>query len=47
MLTDKNQLEGDLEAKSRLVLPGDVDPDGDKPIEEGGDRTDAPTTCFS
>ena len=44
VLTNKSQLEGELDAKSRLVLLGDVDPDGDKPIEEGGYRTDAPTT---
>ena len=31
------------EAKSRVVVPGDVDPDGDKPREDGGFRTDAPT----
>ena len=31
------------EKKSRMILPGDCDPDGDKPIEEGGFRTDAPT----
>ena len=33
-----------LQAKSRLVIPGDVDPDGAKPIEEGGFCTDAPTS---
>ena len=27
--TDKNQMEGELHAKSRMVLPGDVDPDGE------------------
>jgi hypothetical protein len=32
-----------LEAKSRMVVPGDVDPDGEDPVEEGGFRTDAPT----
>ena len=42
--TDKNQMEGDLHAKSRMVLPGDVDPDGEKPLEDGGIRTDAPTS---
>ena len=42
--TDKNQMEGDLHAKSRMVLPGDVDPDGEKPLEAGGIRTDAPTS---
>ena len=40
--TNKNK-EGSLSAKSRLVLPGHRDPDGGKPIEEGGFRTDAPT----
>ena len=35
--------EGDLEAKCRMILPGDCDPDGDKPVEEGGYRIDAPT----
>ena len=35
--------EEGLIAKSRIVLPGDVDPDGDVPVEEGGFRTDAPT----
>ena len=43
MLTDRNQGEGDSNAKSRWVLPGGVDPDEDKPTEEGGYRTDAPT----
>ena len=41
--TDKNGGEGLLSAKSRMIPPGDCDPDGDKPIEEGGFRTDAPT----
>ena len=42
--TNKNKdEEGDLEAKSRIVTPGDVDPDGDIPVEDGGFRTDAPT----
>ena len=42
--TNKNKEEnGDLEAKSRIVTPGDVDPDGDIPVEAGGFRTDAPT----
>ena len=42
--TNKNKEdEGTLEAKSRIVTPGDVDPDGDIPVEEGGFRTDAPT----
>ena len=30
-------------AKSRIVTPGDVDPDGEIPVEDGGFRTDAPT----
>ena len=42
--TNKNKEDdGPLEAKSRIVTPGDVDPDGDIPVEEGGFRTDAPT----
>ena len=41
--TDKNQGEGDLAAKSRIVLPGDVHPGGHLLTEEGGYRTDAPT----
>ena len=42
--TNKNKEEhGSLEAKSRIVTPGDVDPDGDVPVEDGGFRTDAPT----
>ena len=42
--TNKNKQEdGPLEAKSRIVTPGDVDPDGDIPVEDGGFRTDAPT----
>ena len=40
--TDKNQGEGNLHAKSFMVLPGDVDQDGEKPLEDGGIRTDAP-----
>ena len=44
VLTNKSNQPGELEAKSRVVLPGDVDPDGHLPIEEGGFRTDAPTT---
>ena len=27
--TDKNGGEGDLSAKGRMILPGDVDPDGE------------------
>ena len=42
--TNKAETETDpLQAKSRIVVPGDVDPDGDIPLEEGGFRTDAPT----
>ena len=42
--TNKNKDDaGPLEAKSRIVTPGDVDPDGDIPVEDGGFRTDAPT----
>ena len=41
--TNKNKTEEDLLAKSRIVTPGDVDPDGDIPVEDGGFRTDAPT----
>ena len=37
-------MEGELLAKSRMVLLGDVDPDGEKPLEDGGIRTDAPTS---
>ena len=42
--TDKNDGEGELKAKSRMVLPGDVDLDGEKPLEDGGIRTDASTS---
>ena len=43
--TDKSKTgkEEDLQAKSRIVVPGDVDPDGETAVEEGGFRTDAPT----
>ena len=41
--TNKSKEELELEAKSRIVTPGDVDPDGDVPYEDGGFRTDAPT----
>ena len=40
---DKSGDDANLEAKSRLVIPGHVDPDGDIPVEDGGFRTDAPT----
>ena len=37
VLTNKNKKEnGKLEAKTRLVTPGDVDPDGETPVEDGG-----------
>ena len=42
--TDKNGGEGDLVAKSRMILLGDVDPDGNKCIEDGGFRTDSLTS---
>ena len=41
--TNKSEKEDELIAKSRMVTPGDVDPDGDIPVEAGGFRTDAPT----
>ena len=42
--TNKNKDEtGPLEPKSRIVTPGDVDPDGDVAVEDGGFRTYAPT----
>ena len=42
--TDKSGGIGEnLCAKCRMILLGDCDLDGDKPIEEGGFRTDAPT----
>ena len=34
--------QGKLEAKSRLVLPGDVHPDKGKDQDDGGYRTEAP-----
>ena len=40
---DKSGIDGNLEAKSRFVVPGHVDPDGEVPVEEGGFKTDAPT----
>ena len=33
VLTNKSTSNETLEAKTRMVLPGDVDPDGDLPIE--------------
>ena len=33
--TNKSKIEEILEAKSRIVTPGDVDPDGDIPVEDG------------
>ena len=42
--TNKNKDEsGPLEPKSRIVTPGDIDPNGDLSVEDGGFRTDAPT----
>ena len=42
--TNKNKEEdAELLAKSRIVTPGDVDPDGEIAVEDGGFRTDAPT----
>ena len=40
---DKSGYDRNLIAKSRLVVPGDVDPDGENAVEDGGFRTDAPT----
>ena len=40
---DQSGIHGNLEAKSRIVVPGHVDPDGEIPVEEGGVKTDAPT----
>lgn len=43
-LTNKNKdVNGMLEANARLVTPGDVEPDGGIPVEDGGFRTDAPS----
>ena len=41
--TNKAKEGEPLQPKSRIVTPGDVDPDGEKPVEDGGFRTDAPT----
>jgi len=42
-LTNNHKEEnGTLEAKARLVTPGDVGPDGKRTVEDGGTRTDAP-----
>lgn len=44
VLTNKDKEgHGVREAKTRLVTPGDVDPDGELPVEDGGVNTDAPT----
>lgn len=44
VITNKNKEEnGKLETKTRLVTPGDVDPDGEIPVEDGGVRIGAPT----
>ncbi len=40
---DKSGEDENIIAKSRLVVPGHVDPDGEVPVEEGGFRTDAST----
>jgi hypothetical protein len=40
---DKSGIATNLQSKSRIVVPGDVDPDGDDAVEDGGFRTDAPT----
>ncbi len=40
---DKSGEDENLIAKSRLVVPGHVDTDGEVPVEDGGFRTDAPT----
>lgn len=34
--------DGVLAANTRLAAPGDVDPDGEMPVEDGGVRTDDP-----
>ena len=41
--TNKSEAEDELIVKSRIVTPGDVDPDGEITVEDGGFRTDAPT----
>ena len=41
--TNKSETDDELIAKSRIVTPGDVDPDGEITVEDGGFRTDAPT----
>ena len=41
--TNKSKDGSELIAKSRMVIPGHVDPDGEKLVDEGGFRTDAPT----
>ena len=33
---DQSGIDGTIEAKSRIVVPGHVDPDGEIPVEEGG-----------
>ena len=40
---NKSETDDELIAKSRIVTPGDVDPDGEITVEDGGLRTDAPT----
>ena len=41
--TNKSENEEELIAKSRIVTLGDVDPDGEITVEDGGFRTDVPT----
>ena len=44
VLTIQNTEDNGMrEAKTRLVTPGDVEPDGEIPVEDGGFRTGAPT----
>ena len=42
--TNKTKDPSDLEAKSRIVFPGDVNVDAGKLPEDGGFRTDSPTS---
>ena len=42
--TNKTKNPSDLEPKSRIVFPGDVDVDAGKLPEDGGFRTDSPTS---
>ena len=45
--TNKSKDEQTLEAKSRIVTPGDVDPDGHLCVEDGGFKTDASSSILS